>query len=451
MAEVRAVASLALLYVFRMLGLFMVLPILTLYGDNYLGATTALLGVALGIYGLTQACLQIPLGIASDYLGRKPVIVLGLVIFAFGSFVAGQADSIIELIVGRALQGCGAIASAVMALVADVTSEENRTKAMAVIGASIGLSFSLAMILGPALAAMGGIDIVFYLAGGLALVGIAILLVFVPSGSSFSGSSSSGAVIDRRVHLRFRAVSANPDLLRLNVGVFILHACLMACFVAIPSLFESVLGWQRESHWLLYLFVLLLAFTVMMPILMYAERRRHIKPVFVGAIITMVVCLLGLAELGHIGWLLLLCFFTFFVAFNLLEASLPSLVSKQAPPEAKGTAMGVYATCQFLGAFVGGSTAGLVLQYFDAPALFLFAAMFTLLWCFVALSMRAPRPLVDLSVAVPQGFRDVDRILGVKGIHEVRFGEHGATLRIKVDQDVFVETELMQTIHRAPS
>lgn len=375
-SEVRAVSSLALLYVIRMLGLFMVLPVLMLSGSQYTGSSPTSLGLALGIYGLTQAVFQVPLGYLSDVLGRKPVIALGLIIFMIGSVIAAYSESVTGLIFGRALQGSGAIASAIMALVADLTREESRTKAMAAIGASIGLSFTLAIILGPVISAYGGIDAIFTVSAGLALLGIFILVFIVPTPAGRSEAANQRKVVPALLW----GSLANPTLLRLDFGIFCLHAVLMGVFVAIPSMISSSLGLSADKHWWVYLSVLLSSFIFMVPIMMLAERKKKAQLVFVLAIVSLAVSLLTMYFSHVIAAIFVMALFVFFTAFNYLEASLPSQVSKEAPEASKGTALGVYSTAQFLGAFVGGVGGGWLFGAFGAPSVFLVSAGLVVLW-----------------------------------------------------------------------
>ncbi|WP_240946178.1 MFS transporter [Pseudomaricurvus alkylphenolicus] len=432
--ERRAVLSLASLYAFRMLGLFMVLPVLALYGTEYEGSTPLLLGLALGAYGFTQAILQIPFGMLSDRWGRKPVIALGLIIFAIGSAVAAYADTIYELILGRCLQGGGAIASAIMALVADLTSEEGRTKAMATIGASIGLSFSVALVLGPALVAIGGMSLIFSSTVLLALLGLVVLVKVIPT-PSVSGvrHREAGAVPELLLQTLF-----NRELIRLNLGVFVLHAVLMAAFLVMPGILEQQLGIEGTNHWMVYLPLLVLAFATMIPFIIVAEKKRRIKPVFLGAI-----ALLGLATLAmwhwHQGSLFLLMLFLYFVAFNLLEATLPSLMSKVAPAGGKGTASGVYATCQFLGAFLGGVGGGWLLQDYGVGGVFAGAVGLILCWLLFAFSMATPRFLTG--VQIPLGGQDIEQVRGrlaaLPGVEEVVLIAEEKTAYLKVDPNLF--------------
>lgn len=446
-SQVKTVLSLASLYAFRMLGLFMVLPVLMLYGADYARATPFLLGVALGVYGLTQAVFQIPLGLLSDIIGRKPIIFAGLFVFALGSVIAATATSIEGLIIGRALQGSGAIASAIMAMVADLTSEENRTKAMAAIGASIGLSFSVAMIVGPAVAAAVGLKGVFFLSALLAGCGMFVLALFVPKPPRAPASHRDTGAIPSLI----RESLSNTQLLRLNWGIFSLHFILMSAFVVIPDMLESQYDFVRHSHWLIYLSLLGGAFLLMLPLVIIAERKRQIKRVFLVSVITLVGCfaLLGQVQMPVTYWLAVLL--VFFTAFNLLEASLPSLVSKLSPAGAKGTAMGLYSTSQFLGAFGGGVAGGWVLQSYDYMVVFQMGTGVAGLWFLVAISMQSPKYLTSLCVSVERGFNATMDILEVPGVEEALLVSEDALLYLKIDKRVFDEQQLnrvLESTHR---
>ena len=389
--ERRSVSSLALLYCFRMLGLFMVLPLLALYAADLPGATPTRIGLAIGIYGLMQAALQIPLGWLSDKVGRKPVIVAGLLLFIIASVVAAMADSIGGIILGRTLQGAGAIASTVMALVADLTREEQRTKAMAVVGMSIGLSFAVAIVLGPAVAAMGSLSAVFWFTAVLAVIGIVIVTVLVPSAPVVSARLVAGANMGV-----LRRSLQNRVLLRLNFGVFVLHFILTASFLLVPGLLEQSFGVDREQHWKVYLPVLLLSLAGMVPLMVLAERGGRLRMAFlVGiALVFAAVTLLGYAStalLFYVG----LCLF--FVGFNYLEATLPSLVSKTVIADSKGSAMGVYSTCQFLGAFAGGAAGGVLVQHLGENGLI--SVCLALAGAWWLLCFRAPKPVEVESVS----------------------------------------------------
>lgn len=428
--ERRTVVSLALLYAFRMLGLFMVLPVLTLYGDEYLHSSPMLLGLALGAYGFSQALLQIPFGILSDRIGRKPVIAVGLLVFTLGSVLAAQADTVYELVLGRLLQGGGAIAGAVMALMADLTAEENRTKAMATIGGAIGVSFSLALVIGPLLAAWGGMAAIFWLTAALGLVGLFVLWKLVPTVRRPPRRRREVGAVPELI----REVLGNRELLRLNLGIFVLHFVLMALFLVMPVRLESELALARGTHWLVYLPLLAGAFAAMLPFIIIGEKRRQMKPVFLGAIVLLGASL-AIMPLVSVRWAVLGLLFVFFMAFNLLEASLPSLVSKTAPAGGKGTATSIYASCQFLGAFLGGALGGLVFQQGGVAGVSVLSVLLVGLWAVAAWGMRPPRYLASLLMPLHGRISDsfTEQLHGVPGVEEVVVVESEGTAYLKVD------------------
>ena len=386
-AERRATTCLTFLYASRMLGLFLILPVFALHAKGMTGGNDASrVGLAMGIYGLTQGLLQIPFGMASDRFGRRKVIVIGLLIFALGSVVAALADTLLGITLGRALQGAGAISAAVTALLADSTRDSQRTKAMAAIGSMIALMFALSLVGAPVLYQWIGLSGLFYLMAGLALLGI--LIVFqVPEIASHAGVSLPEARPQSMV-ADLLASLGDRDLMRLNFGIFVLHAVQMAMFLVVPLWLVDLAGLSLQNHWKVYLPVVLGSFLIMAPIIMYAERRGMLKLAFVGsvALITLVELGLALQPDGLMPMALLLLLF--FVGFNVLEASLPSLVSKLAPSHAKGAALGVYNTVQALGLFVGAGLGGWLYQRAGGHAVFWICAGAMALWCLVAMSQK---------------------------------------------------------------
>ena len=380
--ERRTGASLASIFALRMLGLFLILPVFSVHAKTLPGGDDlALVGFALGAYGLTQACFQIPYGVASDYFGRKQVIVAGLILFALGSFVAAWAPDMTWIIVGRVLQGAGAISAAVTALAADLTREQHRTKVMAMIGSSIGLVFALSLVGAPVLYGWIGMSGLFVLTGVLALAAIGLLLKAVPPAPAPHGHEK----------LPLRRVLFDADLLRLNLGIFTLHMVQMAMFVVLPHALVDFGGLPAAAHWQVYLPAVLVSFVVMVPAIIAAERKDRMRPVFLAAVGLLVVVQLGLYLLHESLELLALWLLLFFVAFNVLEATLPSLVSRTAPPAAKGAALGVYNTTQAIGLFIGGAAGGYIAQHFSDNAVFAACAGLALIWLAVAATMNFPQ------------------------------------------------------------
>ncbi|MGQ2980147.1 MAG: MFS transporter [Polaromonas sp.] len=396
--ERRASASLASIFALRMLGLFLVLPVFALEAARYPGGDDpARIGLAMGIYGLTQGILQIPFGMASDWLGRKKVIVAGLVVFALGSFVAAWAPDLTWLIIGRSLQGAGAISAAVTALLADTTRDEVRTKAMALVGASIALMFALSLVVAPLLTAQIGLAGLFGLTGALALAGIAVIIWWVPPEPAQHVNRPRGSLLE---------VLRHPALLRLDAGVFILHAVQLAMWVAIPALLVQA-GLASSSHWQAYLPAVLASFLVMGFTLFPLEKRGYLRGVFLAAVGLialvqfglMAASLQGRPSLAGLGALL----FLFFCGFNILEASQPSLASRVAPAHSRGAALGVYNTLQSLGFFAGGALGGWLAKTAGPQTLFAACGGLMLLWLLVAWPMKAPGRHAGPAVADPSG------------------------------------------------
>jgi len=380
-SERRAALSLAGIFSLRMLGLFMIYPVFALWARRLPDATAFSIGLALGVYGLTQALFQIPLGFLSDRLGRKRIITAGLLVFAAGSVVAALSHSIDGIILGRLLQGAGAVGSAVLALAADLTREENRTKAMAVIGMTIGASFSLALVAGPILNRWIGVPGIFWLTGVLALLGIGVLYGLVPQPLVSSVHAEA-----EPVPALFKRVLTDRELLRLDFGIFVQHTILTASFLSVPFVLKQA-GVALHDQWFVYLPVLVVSVIFMLPLIILAERGR-MKPVFLASVATLGVSQL-LLLLSHGGLpVVIVALLVFFTAFNLLEASLPSLISRVAPAEAKGTALGIYSSSQFFGIFVGGALGGWLQGVWGLSGVFGLCAALASLWLLVALAMR---------------------------------------------------------------
>ncbi len=415
--EKRAAVALALVFSSRMLGLFMLLPVFALYGTELSGFSPLWIGLAIGAYGLTQAILQIPLGWLSDRIGRHKVMLGGLALFAVGSVVAALADSVYMVTLGRILQGGGAIAGAILALAADLTREEQRPKVMAIIGASIGLSFAAAMVLGPVLAKLAGLSGVFW-ATALLACGAMLLVAFAlpqsvskaPMAETLALPQSLGKMLKHR------------QLLQLDLGVLLLHLMLTALFVALPVLLKNY-GLASVQHWQFYLPVLLGAFVLMIPMMIIAMRKAQEKGFFLLAIALLISSMLLLLLLpGFIGFTCALLLF--FIGFNFLEASLPALVSRIAPAGQRGSAMGIYSSSQFFGAFLGGVVGGSLVQHFGYQALFAVLAVIGLIWLAVASSLIIPQRAQRLSLAVslqtePQAKQLAAQLTALAGVQEV--------------------------------
>lgn len=386
--ERRSSASLAMIFALRMLGLFLVLPVFALEAAKLPGGNDpALVGLSMGMYGLTQGLLQLPFGAASDRFGRKRVMVIGLLLFAAGSAVAAFAPTVVWLIAGRAVQGAGAISAAVTALLADQTRDVVRTKAMALVGGSIGLVFAVSLVLSPLLASVIGLHGLFALTSALALVGIAVVLWWVPPEPLVHVDATQVSLADG-----LRAVTRNPALLRLYFGVFMLHAVQLAMWVTLPAMLVKA-GLARDHHWWVYLPAVVASFFVMAGTLFPLEKRGYLRGVFLGAVGLIAVVQLGLLAVVsgaptvlELGILL----FVFFCGFNVLEASQPSLASRVAPAQARGAALGVYNSLQSLGFFTGGAVGGWLLKSSGPQTLFMICALATLAWLLVAWPMQAP-------------------------------------------------------------
>ena len=389
--ERRAGLGLASIFALRMLGLFLILPVFSVYAQHLpSGGDMALVGLALGAYGLTQTFLQIAYGAASDRFGRKPVIVFGLLLFAAGSFVAAMANDIYGIIGGRALQGAGAISAAVTALAADLTREQHLTKVMALIGSSIGLVFALSMVAAPLLYAGIGMPGIFFLTGMLSLLAIIVVLNYVPAAPAIPRQAGWSSFVE---------VLGHPQLLRMNFGVFVLHLMQTAMWIVVPAALISSGALPVGDHWMVYLPAVLLSFVVMVPAIIAAEKHGKMRLVFDGAIVLLLAVQLGFGFFGHGRYALFFWLLLFFIAFNVLEAIQPSLIARIAPAHAKGAALGVYNTTQSLGLFLGGLLGGLLVKFLGTSAVWLVCALLALIWLGVGLSMALPAARVRQAAA----------------------------------------------------
>ncbi|TAK78843.1 MAG: MFS transporter [Gammaproteobacteria bacterium] len=395
-AERQAVLSLSSIMGLRMIGLFMVLPVFTLYAQQLTGATPALIGLAMGIYGLSQALFQIPFGTLSDRVGRKPIIMMGLLIFAGGSLLAGLAHSITWMIIGRALQGVGAVGSTILALMADLTREETRTKSMAIAGMTIGFSFSVAMLLGPILTKWMPVNGLFFLAAAFGLLAIFLLYAYVPTPLSVRWHRDT----EPELNAFFKLLIA-PDLVKLNTGIFILHAIFTASFVVIPISLHHFADMPANRQWVIYLPTLIAAFFIAIFCIGMAERRQQLKPYFLGGIAALAIAeyLLWLAPANLI--LTISGLSLFFAGFSLLEAFLPSLISRTAPAARKGTALGIYSCAQFLGIFIGGVLGGWLYGKFSFSGVYSFCILLALFWLVLTYRMQPPRYLTTQLLRLP--------------------------------------------------
>lgn len=452
--ETRATFSLALIFALRMFGMFSILPVLALYArDLPGGADPLLIGIALGIDGLAQALLQIPFGLLSDRIGRKKVIYLGLTLFALGSFIAAFGAShhdIYIIILGRLVQGTGAVASAIIALTADLTREEHRSKGMAVIGMSIGVTFGASMVAGPSLNHLIGVPGIFALTGVLAMFAMAVTRFIVPD-PAVTRVHADAETIPGQI----ASVLKNTELQRLNFGIFALHAAMRGMFVVLPLVLVAVGGMESGEHWKVYLPVMSISFFAVVPAIIIAEKYGRMKPIFCGAVALLTLGLLLMAVFidSFVG--IVITLFMFFLAFNLLEATLPSLISKIAPSGSKGTAIGVYNSFQFLGLFLGGAFGGFLAKHVGTAAVFVFSTGLALAWLLLALSMQTP-PRIRTRMFHVEGPLDPSRasrlsaeLAGLAGVNEAIVSAEEGVAYLKVSLGDWDEAGVLRLVHPA--
>ena len=383
-SEIKSSALLASIYSLRMLGIFLILPIFSIYASELSGRPTEFqIGLAFGIYGLTQAILQIPFGMTSDRFGRKSVIYFGLLLFIIGSFIAGISEQIEGIIIGRAIQGSGAISAVLTAFLSDLTSDKSRTKGMAIIGASIGLTFALSLVISPILNELIGVPGIFLLMGVLAFIALGVVRFFIHEPLN-KKKIKSGNTDD------IKSILKNFDLNRLNFGIFTLHASQISMFMAIPFYLINQGEISLNQHWSIYLPVLVISFIFIVPMIIISEKKNKVKESFIFSIALLFVTqfLFIYFSNGIVGIIMALIFY--FIGFNYLEASLPSLVSKLAPIQSRGLALGVYNTSQSLGIFVGGSFGGLIANFYGYQGTFLFCSLLIMIWLILSISMKMP-------------------------------------------------------------
>lgn len=439
--EKRAALTLSSVFALRMLGLFMLLPVFSLVGKTLEGYTPALIGFAIGAYGLTQAIFQIPFGWLSDRFGRKPIILFGLVLFTIGSVVAGMSDSIYGVILGRLLQGCGAIASAIMALAADLSRDQQRTKIMASIGMSIGAAFALAMIIGPTLTFWLGLSGIFYVIAVLAV--IAMLVIYFLTPDPEAQFVQRDAIASRG---EFSKIFKDGQLMRLNFGIFTLHFLLTSFFVAFPTRLEG-LGVDLASHSWIYLVTMVAAVALMIPMIIVAEKKRQHARVMLAGVMLIAAVQFSFGMFEFPLTILVIAMVLYFAGFNLMEALLPSMISRIAPLSAKGTALGVYSTSQFAGAFLGGPTAGLIMQYHGMDGIYLLGAFMAMIWAVLLLGLKNPPALTAYTLTITDVDEDafpsmIDEIKAIQGVSEAIALPEAGAVYLKVDQQHFDKESL---------
>ena len=446
--EKRAILGVGGIFALRMIGLFMIVPVFSVYGDNYAHATPFLIGLAVGIYGLGQAIFQIPMSLAADKFPRKPIIFLGLILFAIGGMIAANATDIYEVIIGRALAGSGAVSAVLMALLADVTREEMRTKAMATMGLTIATSIMLAFAFGPLLVGSLGISGLFWLTSGFAVLAM-LLLLFVPTPLRVLKHNLDNKSIGQQL----ATVLKIGDLNRLHIGIFALHLTMTAIFVILPHQLNEVMGLSVRQQGLVYLPLLFIGFAVAIPFIIIAEKKRKMRQVFLGAIALMTAALAILAIGSQVGVGIILGLLLYFMGFNLLEATIPSWISKRAPVANKATAMGLNSSSQFFGAFVGGAMGGLLLSQPNLLAWGILAVIMGVA-LLIIIPIAQPPYLSSTTVTIPKDINIQDwsrQMLAVDGVDELVVMAKEQVAYLKLDKTQLTDDSRMQLSSLAQS
>ena len=446
--EKRAILGVGGIFALRMIGLFMIVPVFSVYGDNYAHATPFLIGLAVGIYGLGQAIFQIPMSLAADKFPRKPIIFLGLILFALGGIIAANATDIYEVIIGRALAGSGAVSAVLMALLADVTREEMRTKAMATMGLTIATSIMLAFAFGPLLVGSLGISGLFWLTSGFAILAM-FLLLFVPTPLRVLKHNLDNKSIGQQL----AEVLKIGDLNRLHIGIFALHLTMTAIFVILPHQLNEVMGLSVRQQGLVYLPLLFIGFAVALPFIIIAEKKRKMRQVFLGAIALMTAALALLALGSQVGVGIILGLLLYFMGFNLLEATIPSWISKRAPVANKATAMGLNSSSQFFGAFVGGAMGGLLLTQSNILAWGILAVIMGVSLLLI-IPIADPPYLSSTTVTIPKDINIQDwsrQMLAVDGVDELVVMAKEQVAYLKLDKTQLTDLSRQELSHLAQS
>ncbi|WP_299665719.1 MFS transporter [uncultured Psychromonas sp.] len=445
--EKKAAFSLAAVFGLRMLGLFMILPVFAIYGEQLIGYSPIWIGLAIGAYGLTQAMLQIPMGILSDKYGRKPIILIGLLIFLLGSIVAAMSDTIYGVVLGRALQGTGAIASAILALAADLSREEQRPKVMATIGMFIGLSFTIAMIIGPIVAEAFGLSGLFWFIALLTIFAMLLIQFLVPHSVNKAPRGDSVAL-----PAQLKKLIRHPQLSRLNFGVFALHMAMTACFITLPKQFVES-GLQLEDHWQLYLPTLIGSFFLMVPFMIFAIKKQKEKQMLSASVLLLTLALFLLWYLPTSFTGLVITVIMFFTAFNYLEATMPSILSRLAPAGVKGSVMGIYSSSQFLGAFSGGVLGGAIASNFGEQSIFLVMAVICCIWLIISLGMSPLKKSKNLSFIInveneKQAGEVAEQLINMPGVIEATVVFTEAIAYLKVDEKIVNITKIKSLLNQ---
>ena len=446
--EKRAILGVGGIFALRMIGLFMIVPVFSVYGDNYAHATPFLIGLAVGIYGLGQAIFQIPMSLAADKFPRKPIIMLGLILFAAGGIIAANATDIYQVIIGRALAGSGAVSAVLMALLADVTREEMRTKAMATMGLTIATSIMLAFAFGPLLVGSLGISGLFWLTAGFAILAMLLLFV-VPTPMRVLKHNLDNKSIGEQL----ATVLKIGDLNRLHVGIFALHLTMTAIFVILPHQLTEVMGLSVRQQGLVYLPLLFVGFAVAIPFIIIAEKKRKMRQVFLSAIAVMTAALAFLAFGSQIGVGIIVGLLLYFMGFNLLEATIPSWISKRAPVANKATAMGLNSSSQFLGAFVGGAMGGLLLNQSNLLAWGLLSLVMGIALLLI-IPIAQPPYLSSTTVTIPKNINIQDwsrQMLAVDGVDELVVMAKEQVAYLKLDKTQLTDDSRQALSHLAQS